>query len=355
MSINDSYIRGVLNSSDPFVMVVKRTTTDTLYASVMGLGSVDAGFGGLMGYEEYAVGNYASLVPNLYIYTASSTTDGAFNLFKYGTVDKYDNNNLSTLSPAQSLMVSTPTGTTSAVLKADTSGTGTVADVFLAPHVDIPTDKIYTGVWYDLHDEHDNVIEYQWFKTKTAPTFPYNPHISSTVSPDVYTSQVQFVPWSMALFTVMGGRYDQVHSYHTALNYVDKWIQKDDNYKSEKCDGDLDSTSAVNCLFTQAVLPGMGDHQVLAKGYNYCDPGQVCSTCYGKCASGKDCMYNPTSMRFTCGAQYDHVTKSSNHVIGTWTVVLVVVLILIGLGVWYGNKYMRNTHNSIPPMNDTAL
>lgn len=339
MSINGNYIRGYIAKEEKFFILVKRKIGDNEFygtmSSVLKNGKyVDGVFGGTLDYKDYAKDNLETLSLNLYSYR---TVGKLFTFKREKTLDKGDSE--STLS------AKVEDGATEIYLHPSEQSLG----LKVAPYKPVNTNKLFAGVWYDLHDIHDNVLKWKWFETDYIGSDSlngFNPHIVTTDNPSLYHSQVQFVPYTTSCLKVEDKRTSSVNRLE-AMKYITYWIKKDTNYYNTNC---TNGGKASHCIYTIHTVKGMAMQELSTlegNGWNYCIKDQFCGKCYGKCKDPKRiCTYDSSSKtdKFTCKTQAEIDEENETgwtsyaKYIGFGVAGLITLLIVIGLVFWFSRK-----------------
>lgn len=339
MSISNNYIRGTLLQSDNFVMVGRYTTTagNTGYGMMTTsdpttLPPNSAMYGGLYDFEKTLPTTAPDLVANLYSFTKG--TGDVYSLRLTGSTTSFDTAPIET--PANGLVLAQAGNPPVAILK-----NGAVSDtaslIVLKPHIPVDTEEIYTGVWYDIADLHNNLVHWPWWRTKT-PAYPLDSDVVGVTAPDYLITQITFVPFGQInMYTILSG-VAAAGSMSVGIKTFTSWVEGDTNANQVNCDGDLTKKKTNNCIFTKNAIRGQITGTYLTHGYNYCPLGDTCGKCLGICKSATVSSLSTTELCYLQVGRSDFVcatspptgsNKKHNHNIAVYVGILLGVLLIL--------------------------
>jgi hypothetical protein len=183
-------------------------------------------------------------------------------------------------------------------------------------NTNVPTDEIYSGVWYKMKINHNNVLPPVFDLPNNIGDHPF-PHqqqmnITNNNNSLILDPWVTFIPYTKNVSVWTGGSCRPAESVNTSMLLYNDWILTqyskgrntvhESHFEQKHCYGTLGKNSKF-CAY-------VGDSCNSGLGYNYCKVGKKCGECYGACDDGS-CVWdasNSTSSDFYCS----HVSNTSH-------------------------------------------
>lgn len=175
----------------------------------------------------------------------------------------------------------------------------------------VPTNKLYAGVWYNSVLAASGAGVNGQFFTPAVPVNGWSGEPAAYANPtDPVVTDLTLIPRSVFASVYNASACTAVVNAWDLFTRFDAWVRYaymagPATYEQSNCSGILGSTSA-NCLFIGTGCNG-------SVGYTYCTASQTCANgCFGMCSNGKNCTYDPILAKWFCPPDCDESSSSDS-------------------------------------------